>query len=69
MTMNGRDNLDSHGRVKDAANDSDDSLNSLFNDSINLNKDFIDTNSSLNPDSYERVSETEVKNRDRSRIG
>lgn len=68
-TMDGRDSLGSHGRVEAAANSSDDSLNSLFEDSTNPDKDSISTNSSLDPDSHERVSETEVKNGDRSRMG
>lgn len=67
--MDGRDSLGSHGRVEAAANSSDDSLNSLFEDPTNPDKDSISTNSSLDPDSHERVSETEVKNGDRSRMG
>jgi hypothetical protein len=68
VIIDDRDSLNNHSRVKAAANDSDDFLNSLFKNLTNLDKDFIDINLSLNPNSNKRVLETKVKNIDRLRI-
>jgi hypothetical protein len=51
------------------ADDSDDYINYLFEDSTNLDQDSRDTNSSLDSKSRERVSETEIKNIYRLRAG
>jgi hypothetical protein len=61
MITNDHNSLNSYSRVEAAVDDSDDSLESLFEDSTSLDKDFIDTNSSLDCKSRERVSITKIK--------
>ena len=60
-TTDDHNSLGSYGRVEAAANDSNDSLESLFEDSTSPDKDSIDTNSSLDSEPCERVSITKVK--------
>ncbi len=62
-TTDGCDSLGNHGRVEAAADDSNDSLSSFFEDPTNPDEDSIDRNSSRDPDCCERVSETEVKDK------
>ncbi len=69
MTTDGCDSLGSHGRVEAAADDSNDSLSSFFEDPTNPD-DSMDRNSSLDPDCCERRKpRSRIKEWDRVKVG